>query len=201
MKNNKNSEKSKDVQERLLKSALKLFSQKGYAASIREIAEDSGTTLPSIYYYFGNKEGLYVALLQKHLSAFDSVVKMEENDHDFSSVREKLKSFTMTTYMMIIGNLEFLRVTHAISYGPPEGAPPFNIEPYSRKFSDFITGLISTGIENGEFRSGNASHMAFLIQAASQHMLSKALFYGSSRFSHREEMEAILETILEGFQA
>ncbi len=58
-----------EVRDRIAEAATKHFSTSGYAgASLRQIAEDAGTTKPMIFYYFGSKEGLYAATMQ---DAFD----------------------------------------------------------------------------------------------------------------------------------
>jgi len=57
-----------DVRERIFVSALRHFSQKGFAAtSLREVSEDAQTTKPMIYYYFGSKEGLYGSIVREIL--------------------------------------------------------------------------------------------------------------------------------------
>lgn len=57
-----------DVRERIFASALRHFSQKGFAAtSLREVSEDAQTTKPMIYYYFGSKEGLYGSIVREIL--------------------------------------------------------------------------------------------------------------------------------------
>ena len=56
------------VRERLLVSASRLFAQKGYAGTtVREIVDAAGVTKPVLYYYFGNKEGIYLALMKEAL--------------------------------------------------------------------------------------------------------------------------------------
>jgi AcrR family transcriptional regulator len=58
-----NSERSR---ERLLQAALSLFAGQGYArTSTREIAELAGANLAAISYYFGDKAGLYRAVLSE----------------------------------------------------------------------------------------------------------------------------------------
>jgi len=50
------------TQERLLETALDQFGRLGFdGASTREIARASGTSMSSITYHFGGKEGLYLA--------------------------------------------------------------------------------------------------------------------------------------------
>lgn len=57
-----------DVRGRIFASALRHFSQKGFAAtSLREVSEDALTTKPMIYYYFGSKEGLYGSIVREIL--------------------------------------------------------------------------------------------------------------------------------------
>ena len=52
------------VRERLLREALRLFTERGYAATtVREIVAAAGVTKPVLYYYFGSKEGLYLEIM------------------------------------------------------------------------------------------------------------------------------------------
>lgn len=51
---------------RMLDAAEKVFAQSGFAtASMEQIATDSGITKALIYQYFGSKEGLYVACVER----------------------------------------------------------------------------------------------------------------------------------------
>ena len=66
---------SQEVRERIVASALRLFTEKGYAGtSLREIAEAARTTKPMIYYYFNSKEGLYASTLGDMLQAFADAI-------------------------------------------------------------------------------------------------------------------------------
>jgi len=57
--------KSLDPKERLMETAIDLFAAKGFSGtSIRDIANAMGVSISNIYHYFGNKEGLWVAILR-----------------------------------------------------------------------------------------------------------------------------------------
>ena len=57
--------RGEDTRRRILETALDLFAAHGYeGASTRQIAEGAGVNLPAIQYYFGNKEGLYRAIIE-----------------------------------------------------------------------------------------------------------------------------------------
>ena len=55
-----------NTRERILDSALNIFSRKGYHDSkLDEIVQDSGTSKGSIYFHFPNKERLFLALVDQ----------------------------------------------------------------------------------------------------------------------------------------
>jgi AcrR family transcriptional regulator len=67
----------RDVEQRLLAAALRLFGRRGYSAvSVREVARAAGVTTPNVYYYFGNKQGLYLRLLHELLERRATAVRM-----------------------------------------------------------------------------------------------------------------------------
>jgi AcrR family transcriptional regulator len=62
-------QRGEDTRLRILQAALQLFASEGYdGASTRTLAQRAGINLPAIQYYFGNKEGLYRAVID-HISA------------------------------------------------------------------------------------------------------------------------------------
>ena len=55
-----------EVKERIRQAALRLFAELGFhAVSVRDICRDAETTLPMVYYYYGNKRGLHDTLLEE----------------------------------------------------------------------------------------------------------------------------------------
>ena len=61
--------------EKILSCALDLFHARGYdAVGVQEIAETAGVTKPTLYYYFGNKQGLLQALLDQEYQEFKKEV-------------------------------------------------------------------------------------------------------------------------------
>jgi AcrR family transcriptional regulator len=63
----------------LLEVATEVFSEQGYSgARVDEIAERTRTTKRMIYYYFGGKEGLYLAVLE---AAYRRIREAEQGLH------------------------------------------------------------------------------------------------------------------------
>jgi AcrR family transcriptional regulator len=64
------------TRQRILDAALKEFAAKGLdAARIEDIAEKAGANRRMAYYYFGSKEGLYLAALE---TSYFQLVEVEE---------------------------------------------------------------------------------------------------------------------------
>lgn len=64
--------RGEDTRRRILERALELFAAHGYeGTSTRLIAESAGVNLPAIQYYFGNKEGLYRAIVDDIIADTD----------------------------------------------------------------------------------------------------------------------------------
>ncbi|MCK9605424.1 MAG: CerR family C-terminal domain-containing protein [Methylomonas sp.] len=90
-----------DARSRLVRSALRLFAEKGYeAASTREICEAAGANISAIRYYFGDKAGLYRAAFTEpmddspcgsDISAYADLPLPEALSRFFSEFLEPLK--------------------------------------------------------------------------------------------------------------
>jgi TetR/AcrR family transcriptional regulator, regulator of cefoperazone and chloramphenicol sensitivity len=76
----------------LLLTALRLFSEKGFAkTSTREIAQAAGANSAAISYYFGDKAGLYRAVFCEPLGSAGDDIALYNQPH--FSLRESLTGF------------------------------------------------------------------------------------------------------------
>ena len=102
-KNSKeNKKRAKETPQKLLDVAINLFATKGFkGTSIRDIARDTGMTISGIYYYFGNKEGLLYAILEK--SANDLVNKLRLAAESDLEPLERFKLLVKTHFNLLVG--------------------------------------------------------------------------------------------------
>jgi TetR/AcrR family transcriptional regulator len=64
-----------DARTSLLERALEVFADRGYdAVGVQEIVEAAGVTKPTLYHYFGSKQGLLEALVETRLRPFDEAL-------------------------------------------------------------------------------------------------------------------------------
>lgn len=78
-----------DNKEKILDCALDLFHARGYdSVGVQEIAEMAGVTKPTLYYYFGNKQGLLGTLMNLKYEELKEAVF--ENTKYCPDIRQRL---------------------------------------------------------------------------------------------------------------
>jgi TetR/AcrR family transcriptional regulator len=155
---------SANVRQRLLDAALQLFSTKGYAAtSVRELVEAAGVTKPVLYYYFKNKEGLYLALMGDALGDFFQVAEQARTAP--GSVTERICGYCTALLDIFVERLPVARLIYAIYYGPPQGAPHIDFEASFSTMLAHMEQLVSEGISTDEFRQVSPPDAAWAIVA------------------------------------
>ena len=142
---------------RLLRAALKIFADRGYAgASVQAIVDAARVTKPTLYYYFGSKAGLYQALLDW---ANDERLRlMREAAGRSESLPEQLVEVLAAIFDFIDGHRELMRLAFATPFAA-RGELPSEIN-YLRKATrnfEFFHGLIRGGRNRGELDSRFAS--------------------------------------------
>lgn len=142
------------VRQRLIDSAVLLFTTRGYAAtSVREIVEMAGVTKPALYYHFESKEGIYLAIL-------DDLVKLADEGIAASLVpsgtaRERLEGFLLGIYELFETRKAWVRMINAVFWGPAQGVPPFDFETFHTKLLNVISEIVGQGIASGELRAAD----------------------------------------------
>jgi AcrR family transcriptional regulator len=139
------------VKTRLLHAAIRVFDRKGYAgASVREITEAAGVTKPALYYHFGSKEGVLLAILnraqQELTEALDRSVARP------GTARARMLALCQDIYGLFGQHLPLARVAHAVFLGPPEGAPPFDVTVFENLFLGALESIAADGVATGELR-------------------------------------------------
>ncbi|MEP7293537.1 MAG: TetR/AcrR family transcriptional regulator [Chloroflexota bacterium] len=87
--------KSEETRERILDAALNIFSHKGYHdTKMDEIVEASDTSKGSIYFYFPNKERLFLALVDQFADLLERRVieAVEREEQGIAQVRAALQA-------------------------------------------------------------------------------------------------------------
>ena len=75
-----------DKKDHILDVAEKIFSDFGFdGASTRMISSEAGVNMAMLNYYFGSKEGLFLAIFERKISSFQTLLQNIGNDESMSS--------------------------------------------------------------------------------------------------------------------
>jgi len=133
-----------DKRTRILKSAVKVFAQKGfYNAKVAEIAKGAEVADGTIYLYFKNKDEMLISIFEEEMAKF--ITRIDKEMAATSDIIEKVRIFIRT-------HLEFVKKN-------PRLAQVFQLElRQSNKFIKEYTGtklkeylnIIGTLVEEGQ---------------------------------------------------
>lgn len=177
------------ISEKLLSVAREMFARKGYdGTSVQEIVAAAGVTKPVLYYYFRNKEGLYLELLREpfvKLSVF-----LDEFANKGGSAVKRLEQFCNRLYSLFYEHKELLQLLQ----GPPPGTPFFNFEDYYQRLWGILGHLIDEAFTRGTCERRNVEERTALILGA-VYMASRVRARHRETRKQGERLPKILDVI------
>ena len=186
------------VRDRLLAGAADLFTRKGYnGTTVREIVAFAGVTKPVLYYYFRNKEGIYIELTREAFTKFETLLDASRKER--GSAIERLLRLCDQVFVLFMKNMEVARLMYSIYYGPPQGAPFFDFDVYHLRFQDTIRWLIKEGIREGQLTKGNVEDRGWIILGAVNIAMELQLCHPEKAIDSKG-LARILHLILKGLR-
>jgi AcrR family transcriptional regulator len=186
----------REVRQRLLAAATGLFAQKGYAATtVREIVTAAGVTPPVLYYYFENKEGIFLELMREAWDQCDAV--LDEALGAAGSPRERILHLSERMLSLFRERIVTARVVYSVQYGPPQGAPFFDFEAYHTKFREAILGLVEQAVAAGDLAGPNPEAILWAILGAVNIAMEVELCHPELTFGP-EGLREVLELVFRG---
>jgi TetR/AcrR family transcriptional regulator len=150
------------VKKTLLLAGINIFAEKGYAStSVREIVSAAGVTKPVLYYYFQSKEGLFQAILDS--AAVEQEVILEEALQKPGTALERIVHLYRRIYQGLMENLQLFKLINHLFFGPPQGAPRYDIERFHRRMMEVIREIYLGGLRQGEVRAINPEEATLLV--------------------------------------
>jgi TetR/AcrR family transcriptional regulator, regulator of cefoperazone and chloramphenicol sensitivity len=128
--------KGEETRQRILAAALKAFGENSFTAvTTRRISEAADVSLPTLQYYFGDKEGLYracaeaiVARYRRHTTAAAArAAEALDEDRAVETARAHLKAVIGALAGFLVGSQEAERWTQFVARELRDPGPAFEI--------------------------------------------------------------------------
>jgi len=141
-----------DKKDHILDVAERIFSEKGFdGASTRLISGEAGVNMAMLNYYFGSKEGLFLAIFERKISSFQNIMQNLGNDTSMSSW-DKIQTYVEVYGEKVVKNNCFQKLLYR-EMGMSRGSD------LSAKLRDMLMKnvteldkILREGITNGEFK-------------------------------------------------
>ena len=146
----------------LLETAAKLFAERGATeVSLRLLANEAGVTPAMVHYYFGSKDGLYDAMLERTFAEILVGVRAIAKRTDVDA-GERLAALlaVMTSTFLAKPWIPSLVVREVLSEGG-RFRERF-IEDYASHMATLLPGLLQSEIDEGRLRPDLDSKLAFM---------------------------------------
>ncbi len=111
-----------DNRTKIINCALKLFAARGYeAVGVQEIVEAAGITKPTLYHYFGSKQGLLESALKENFEPLYQAAKQAAAYN--GDLPLTLNRVVATYFNFARDNAIFYRIQLAMWFAPPNSEP------------------------------------------------------------------------------
>ena len=185
--------------ERLLKAALRLFASQGYAGtSVRDIMGAAGVTVPALYHHFGNKEGLFLAIIRMGQLRFEAAEQEVLASAGSAAVRILRLGRVYVALRREFADLAW--VVRQIVSGPRRRASRIDFRVHAFDRIRILEQLVEEGMASGEFRPCAPSHVALALIGAIE-IVSRPYLFDRDGGGSNGALEGVLAVILSGIAA
>lgn len=185
------------TRERILRQSLQLFARKGYdATSVREICEAAGLAKPTLYHFFGSKEGVYRALVDGSLEDFRrQILRVLAGD---DAAQQRLKRVSRLHFASVRAQSELMRFIFSLIHNPPSSAPKTDFPRFYGEMVEAIAKVVDQGVRGGEFRRGPRDVRMLVLMGALGEAIHGFLLLGHPELTPALA-DAIVNTIVQGW--
>jgi AcrR family transcriptional regulator len=191
--------------EEIIEAAIEVFGQQGFARTkLDDVARKAGVSKGTLYLYFDSKDALFRAMMTQRLEA--KLASAEEMVNGWTGSSADLLRAYVTWQWESVNQPQSIRLirlvmSELVSF--PELAKWYYQEGIVRMRA-IVEKILERGIASGEFRAGNSSLVARLLQlicvqaAQYRHYLQP---YDPVPISSNDMLEGILDLYLHGVMA
>ena len=182
-----------DNKNNILACALDLFASRGYeAVGVQEIVEAAGITKPTLYHYFGSKQGLLKALLEQYFSELTEVVRKACDYH--GDLPLTLRHLAREWFHFAEQNPVFYRLALALLFTPPHSETYTVASTLHQQQFDLVEAMFNQAVtQHGNMRGRQSLYAATFVG-----QINTCIYLWLS--GHLEISEPIIERTVHQFE-
>jgi AcrR family transcriptional regulator len=186
------------VARHIARVAARLFATQGFdATSVREIVEKAGVAKPTLYYYFGSKEGLAKALVSVPLSNLIEQLRQIVT-HERDPVRS-LEQVLEAHFAFCREDPDRSRFLYALIFGPPGSETATDLEYCKEDLTKWTEAAVRRLAEAGILRRDRVD--ACTTMCRGQIVITTLDFLYGEKPLGQDLARALVSDLLQGFDA
>ena len=187
-----------DTKTQIICAASKMFAQQGFdGTSIRDIVKEAGVSKPVLYYYFKNKEDLYISIIHEAYEfMFKTIREIIESGSDF------MDRLRLLTHFYLEGTTQFediVRLIYSAAFGASRNHPKVDILQLELTHTRLLEVFFAEGMNAGLIRSLPLEHVVLQYTGLISNYISFFLLSGDPLPEQTEEM--IITLLIDGIGA
>jgi TetR/AcrR family transcriptional regulator len=141
-----------DKKDHILDVAERVFSELGYdGASTRTISGEAGVNMAMLNYYFGSKEGLFLAIFNRKINSFKELLQGLGNDENLTTW-QKIEKYIDLYAERVVNNNCFQKMLYQELARIKRGELTDKLAGIMMTNVIELKKILAEGVENGEFR-------------------------------------------------
>jgi AcrR family transcriptional regulator len=185
-----------DKKDHILDVAERVFSEKGFdGASTRLISGEAGVNMAMLNYYFGSKEGLFLAVFQRKIASFQNILHNLGND-DSISAWSKMERYIEMYGDKVVNNNCFQKLLYQ-EMGMNRGNDlSNNLRDMLLKNVAELDKILKEGVATGEFKADIDTSMVIATLYGTKNYIINTPMMSSALLGYDIHDEAAIETKL-----
>jgi TetR/AcrR family transcriptional regulator len=182
-----------DKKDHILDVAERIFSEMGFdGASTRLISGEAGVNMAMLNYYFGSKEGLFLAVFDRKITSFQNILQNIGSDDSMTSW-EKIEKYVDLYSERIVSNNCFQKLLYQEMGMTKRSDVSDKIRNILMKNVSELSKILQDGIDNGEFKKDCDPQMVIATIYGTKNFIVNTPLMSSQLFGYNIQDDKILE--------
>jgi AcrR family transcriptional regulator len=182
-----------DKKDHILDVAERIFADMGFdGASTRMISGEASVNMAMLNYYFGSKEGLFLAVIERKITSFQNILQILGNDENISSW-QKIESYIEIYGDRVVNNNCFQKLLYQELTMNRRTELAEKIRNILMKSVSELFKIMREGINNGEFHQDTDMQMVVATLYGTKNFILNTPLMSSTMLGYDITDEKILE--------
>ncbi|MCD8740643.1 TetR/AcrR family transcriptional regulator [Mucilaginibacter roseus] len=173
-----------DKKDHILDVAERVFADVGYdAASTRMISGEAGVNMAMLNYYFGSKEGLFLAVFERKIEHFRTLINNIGNDESMNAL-DKLEKCIDSFIDKVVINSCFSRLMNREMWLGRRGELTYKLSDIIMNNVNEFKRIFEEGISTGLFHQGTDIELAIATIFGTKNYITNSPHVASKLLKH-----------------